>query len=190
MAAARGSALAVLVVALAGCAHSQRAPLDPPSIVPWTSIGSAKLGSERPEIERVYHRPVKVERLRRFFPTGTKYFGRVRVDATYHVRGGVLRVTYVDGEVKALDTTSPRYRLPSGARVGTRVITHQCEKFGDCWRGYAYDDCTGLMIGVSGRIDSYLSFGGRGVDYRELKTHGYRIASIGFGEGNALMLCF
>ena len=190
MAAARGAALALLVVALAGCAHSQRAAVDPPSIAPWTSIGSAKLGADRAEIERVYHAPTKVEHLRRFFPAGTKYFGRVRVDATYRVRGGKLRVTYVDDEVKALDTTSSRYRLPNGIHVGMRVIARRRKGCGDCWRGYAFDDCTALMVDVREPLDAYLSFGPAGVDYRVLKTRGYRIRSIGFGEPSVLLLCF
>jgi hypothetical protein len=190
MAAARGSALAVLVVALAGCAHSHRAPLDPPSIVPWTSIGSAKLGMVRSEIERVYRAPVRVERLRRFFPRTTKYSGRVRVDATYRVRGGTLLVTYVNGKAKALDTTSPRYRLPNGIHVGMRVIARPCREGGACWRGFAFDDCTALMIGPSVPVDTYLSLHAGGVDERVLTTRGYRIGSIGFGDPSALLLCF
>ena len=180
----------LLALAVTGCSHHPRGVVDPPTIVPWTSIGSAALGSPRTDIERVYPAPVKVDRLRRFFPPGTKYFGRVRVDATYRVRGGKLRVTYVEDKAKALDTTSPRYRLPNGIHVGMQVTTHDCGKFGDCWRGYAYDDCTALMINLRERLDSYLSFNSRGVDYRVLKTRDYRIGSIGFGDPNALLLCF
>ena len=190
MAPTRGAAFAVVVAALAGCGHSQRAAVDPPTIVPWTSIGSAKLGAKRAEIERFYHTPTKVEYLRRFFPATTKYSGRVRVDATYRVRGGELRVTYVDDEVKALDTTSPRYRLPNGIRVGMRVITHRRKGCDECWRGYGFDDCTALMVKLRAPLDAYLSFGPAGVDYRVLKTRGYRIRSIGFGDPSVLLLCF
>jgi hypothetical protein len=187
----RGAAVVGLIaVSLAGCAHHERLPLDPPTIVALESIGSARLGSTRTEIDHVYRTPVKIERLSHFFPPGTKYFGRVRVDATYRVRGGTLRVTYVDNRAKALETTSPRYRLADGIHVGTRVITRRCGKFGDCWRGYAYDDCTSLMIKLHGRVDSYLGFAASGVDYRVLMRHGYRIGSIGFGDPNALLLCF
>jgi hypothetical protein len=190
MAATRGAALALVVAALAGCAHSQRAVVDAPTIAPWTSIGSAKLGADRAEIERVYHAPTKVEHLRRFFPAGSKYFGRVRVDVTYRVRGGKLRVTYVDDKAKALETTSPRYRLPNGIHVGVRVITHRHKGCDECWRGYGFDDCTALMIKLREPLDAYLSFGPAGADYRILRTRGYRIRSIGFGDPSVLLLCF
>jgi hypothetical protein len=97
---------------------------------------------------------------------------------------------YVDDGVKAVETTSARYRFTERHPRGMRLMTHPCGKYGDCWRGYAYDDCTSLMISAARRIDSYLSFGSAGVDYRVLRTRGYRIGPIGFGDGDALLLCF
>ena len=46
------------------------------------------------------------------------------------------------------------------------------------------------MIGGPRDVVAFLSLGRHGVDERVLKTRGYRISSIGFGDQNVLLLCF
>src|ERR1043165_6948045 len=106
-----------VAVATAGCSSggSHKAlPSDPPTIRPWASIGAASLRMTRDQIEKTYGHPLRTERIRDYFPVGTKYQGKILERSDYSVRQGLLRVSYVDGRAKVLETTSPRYQTPDG----------------------------------------------------------------------------
>ena len=90
--------------------------VDAPRIVPWTQIGGVRLGDERSVATALYGAPTKTFRERT--PIGTRWYGHRVLSYRYTVPGGVVWVTAVDGRVRALGTSSSRYRTPGGIHVG------------------------------------------------------------------------
>ena len=64
----------------------------------------------------LYGAPTKIFRERT--PVGTRWYGHRVLSYRYPVSGGVLWMTAVDGRVRALGTSSPRYRTPGGIHAG------------------------------------------------------------------------
>src|SRR5947208_15163306 len=93
----RVAALAVVVALAIGCGdgHSQAVVRDPPHIVPRQAIGAARLGMTRARVERVYTDAAKVQRSRRWFAAGTRYYGELRDRRTYQRAGRTLSVWHV-----------------------------------------------------------------------------------------------
>jgi hypothetical protein len=148
----------------------------------------------RDQIEKTYGRPLGAKRYTDWFPVGTKYHGKALEKARYAVKGGSLWVWYVDDRAKVLETTSPRYRTPSGLRVGLHIRGKRCPSVpgGACVGAFFYDDCTGLAIRsvANGKIDVNLQLAGREYDPRALVREGDRIQRIFFGEADVLLTCF
>jgi hypothetical protein len=168
----------VLVVALA--ATPGQAAVDPARIVPWVSIGNARIGDTAADVKRMYGKPAKVEEIGRALPISARWHGHRVVDRTYRVRGGELWVRTVDGRVRAVGTTSPRYVTPRGIRTGLRIAP-RCQKdsSGNClylWRGFVFRECTGWVYGRRGLV---VSLGWK----RE------RVDRIAFGDPDALPIC-
>ena len=148
----------------------------------------------RDEIERTYGEAIRTERETSYFPFGTRYSGKSLERSEYAVRKGTLRVWYVEGHAKVLETTSPRYRTPGGIRVGLHVRGASCPGSGQavCVNGFQYDDCTGFLIPASaeGSLDVHLELAGRGYHPRVLKLRGDRLRRIVFGDDDVLLTCF
>ena len=185
---------------LTGCGpeHSRPVPptapaatRDPVRIVPFQAIGAARIGMKRAPVGRAYGSAVKIERSRRWFPAGTRYYGEVLERRTYRAAGGTLTAWFVRDRVKVLATTSPRYRLPDGSHVGSRIPLRRCPGGGAtsaCWHRYGYDDCTGLLIDSQRpTATSYIAIARPAglVRYRP-----YAVTRIGFGEDDVILLCF
>jgi hypothetical protein len=158
------------------------------------SIGAVTLFMTRRQIERTYGRPVRTERIKDYFPVGTKYQGKLLERSDYRVRQGVLRISYVDDRARVLETTSPRYRTPDGIHVGLHVRGKSCRGIyrGVCVRGFYYDDCTGLLIRsvANGTIGIGLELAGSEYHPDQLRTRGDSVSRILFGDENVLLTCF
>ena len=103
----------------------------------------------------------RTERFRHYFPVGVKYHGKVLVRTTYRIHRGKLIVSYVDGRVKMVETTSRYYRTASGVGVGTRIPRGPChlDQVGGCqyrWRSFTYDECGGAWLGGTRRLTTVL----------------------------------
>lgn len=104
-------------VAFAGSAVARSgSEVDSPRIVPWTQIGGVRLGDKLSTANALYGAPTKIFRERT--PVGTRWYGHRVLSYRYPVSGGVLWMTAVDGRVRALGTSSPRYRTPGGIHAG------------------------------------------------------------------------
>ena len=168
-------------------------PADSARIVPWSAIGSARLGMSRDDIEKTYGRPTKTERLTSYFPIGTRYQGKRLELSRYSVRRGSIGVWYVDQRAKVLETASPRYRTPDGLGAGIRVRGRQCGQFETtvCVRNFRYDDCTGLLLRTPlSPTGVHLELSLRGFQPRRLVHQGARIRRIVFGDEDVLLTCF
>jgi hypothetical protein len=158
------------------------AAADSPRIVPWKQIGAIELGDNITRAEYLYGEPQEIESL--FFPVGTRYHGRAGVRHTYKVPGGELWVEAIDGRIKALATTSPRYRTPTGLHVGSRIPLGPCHRnsYGSCdyrWKSFAYEPvCPPGWIGGTKKRTVFLSMS-KGV-----------VQSIYFGDPQVMLLCF
>src|SRR5712691_11697378 len=112
-------------VAFAGSAGARsRERVDSPRIVSWTQIGGVRLGDQLATANALYGAPTKIFRERT--PVGTRWYGHRVLSYRYPVSGGVLWATAVDGRVRALGTSSPRYRTPGGIHVGMTIRLGPC----------------------------------------------------------------
>lgn len=176
--------LAVLV-ALAGSAVARsREGVDSLRIVPWTQIGGVRLGDKLSTARSLYGAPTKTFRERT--PVGTRWYGRRVLSYRYTVSGGALWVTAVDGHVRALGTSSPRYRTPGGIHVGLTIPLGPCHvsTANPCdyrWRGFRWEECPGGWRIAKPGLDIELVTG------RGRVTH---VSYIEFGDPSALLLCF
>jgi len=173
--------LLVFVAAPAAAETRTAAAADPPRIVAWTSIGDVHLGDTAVNVKRRYGKAQRVQDVSRTMPHGTRWSGHHVVDRTFRVGGGELWVRTVDGRVRAIATTSPRYTTPRGIRAGLHIHSrcHEDGSSGDCipeWRGFVYRDCTGWVYGRRGLVVS-------------LGWKRDRVARVAFGEPNALLIC-
>ena len=127
-------ATTALACALAASGSSSSAAShagDPPRIVPWHLIGNIGLGMSRGRVERLYGRGAVAMPLRD--APAWVYRGR-----------GAIRVEYdLEGDVSAVETTSPAYASRSGIHVGLRLpprlcglVNYRC-KHG--WHGFTYE---------------------------------------------------
>jgi class 3 adenylate cyclase len=80
------------------------------SISVGRSIGSASMGTAEADVRKAYGEP---EATREWTSRG-----RSGTTATYSVQGGILQVSYTDGRVIQIATTSPRYETDGGIHVG------------------------------------------------------------------------
>jgi prepilin-type processing-associated H-X9-DG protein len=172
----QGFALLAPLAAVAGAVS------DTPSIVFNASIGDVRLGIPRSQVVETYGAG-KTERLRGYFPVGVRYHGKVLVRTTYWVHGGKLIVSYVDGRVKMIETTSRYYRSASGVGVGTRIPLGPChyDKSGGCqhrWRSFEYDECGGAWLGGTRRVTTVLYV---------RKSRVYRVQ---IGDVDVVLYCF
>jgi hypothetical protein len=129
-------------------AATQRAA-DPPRIVPWHLIGNVALGMSRARVERLYGRGAVATPLRD--APAWEYRGR-----------GPVRVEYdLDGDVAAVETTSPAYASRSGIHVGLtlpprlcHLVNYRCKH---AWRGFTYesDYRTWERVSKAGRYVRY-----------------------------------
>jgi hypothetical protein len=181
------AASAFLLVGAPGCfaggtKRTQR-PSEPPRIVPWSTIGTARLGMTKDRLEGTYGRPTKSEVESNYFPVGTRYAGKRLERSTYAVYKGTLVVWYVDHRAKVLETNSSRYHAPNGLRVGLR-FTPACGQPGTAchWRDFSLDDCTGLFINTKQQVAPELNVAGA--------SGSYEIQSIRFGDEDVLLTCF
>jgi hypothetical protein len=185
---------------LTGCGHEHsppvaqtppRATADAAHIVPFQSIGATRIGMKRAPVERMYGPALKVERSGRWFPAGTRYYGEVLERRTYRAADGTLTAWFVRDRVKVLETTSPRYRLPDGSHVGSRIPLRPCpegDASGACWHRYGYDDCTGLLI--DSRRPTATSYIAIARPAGLVRYRPYAVTRIGFGEDDVILLCF
>ena len=155
---------------------------DRPSIVFNTSIGHARLGMARSDVIDAYGAG-RTERLRGYFPVGTRFHGKVLVRTTYRVHRGTLIVSYVDGRVKMVETTSRYYRTASGVGVGTKIPRGPChrDQYGGCqyrWRTFEYDECGGAWLGGTRRVTTIL-YVRKGSVYR-----------VQLGDDDVVLYCF
>jgi hypothetical protein len=148
--------------------------------VPWVSIGNAKLGMQILTLNHLYGRPFRVSDLSSSLPSTTRWHGHRVIERTYHVRGGTLWVRTVDGRVRAIGTTSPRYVTPRGIRVGIPAEpTCRKNSLGDCdyvWRGFVFRDCTGWVHGARGLVVS-------------LGWTRDRVDRVAFGDPDVMLIC-
>jgi hypothetical protein len=183
----------VLVVFIATACSDDAAPEDdPPRIVPWSSVGSAELGSTVERVREVYGEPVARQTLN--LPVGTRYANRVVHTESYPVRRGSLVVTYVDDIVKAIETDSPRYRTGEGIGVGAAISRGPCQRneYDSCeyvWRSphgaFGFDECGNAWIRVPAPLEIEI-----GMD-RDLRARPRgRIAWIRFGDLHVVLHCF
>jgi hypothetical protein len=128
------SAATALAFAMAASGSSSSAAshaADPPRIVPWRLVGNIGLGMSRARVERLYGRGAVATPLRD--APAWVYRGR-----------GAIRVEYdLEGDVAAVETTSPAYASRSGIHVGPRLpprlcglVKYRC-KHG--WHGFTYE---------------------------------------------------
>ena len=190
----RAAVLAAAGLTAASCTHHARVrqDLDPPTIVRWHSIGSARIGMKRADIDAAYGKPVGLETIKHYFPVGTRYYGQPVARATYRVSRGRLVVTYVQTRARVLATTSPRYRTPDGIHAGLRIKPHRCRGSYGCWREFAFDECVDSFRTSHGGIDVALPVaeGERRVTAKSMIQQGVRLASISFGDPDVSLLCF
>jgi hypothetical protein len=175
------AALLALFTLLAVPADARpRAARDTARIVPWRSIGAARIGSRITAVNHVYGRPARVRNLSDAVPPTTRWHGHRVIERTYRVRGGELWVRTVDGRVRAVGTTSTRYRTPGGIRVGLRVHSRCRESAaGGCspyWKGFVFQECAGWLYGRRGLVVS-------------LGTARDRVARLAFGDPDVMLLC-
>jgi prepilin-type processing-associated H-X9-DG protein len=171
----RLAALAPLVVAVTSVQ-------DTPSLVIHKSIGEVRLGMARSDVQAAYGSG-RTRRFRNYFPVGTKYHGKVLYRTTYWVHGGKLTVSYVDGRVKMIETTSRYYRTTSGVGVGTHIPRGPChrDEYGGChyrWRGFEYDECGGAWLSGTTRLTSILY------------VRRARVYEVQLGEDDVVLYCF
>jgi hypothetical protein len=83
-------AVAVVLVVAAGVDAKTGARHDSARIVPWVSVGAARLGDAGTALDHVYGRPTSTRDLSRDIPFGTRWHGHHVVDRTYRVQGGSL----------------------------------------------------------------------------------------------------
>jgi hypothetical protein len=171
----RLAALAPLVVAVTTIQ-------DTPALVVHKSIGDVRLGMSRSAVQAAYGSG-RTERLRHYFPVGTKYHGKVLSRATYWVHGGKLVVSYVDGRVKMIETTSRYYRTKSGVGVGARIPRGPCrpDGYGGCryrWRSFEYDECGGAWLAGTKRVTT------------ALYVRHTRVYHVQLGEDEVVLYCF
>ena len=190
----RVAVVAVAAIGVASCqSHDNSSqPRDTPTIVPWRAIGAVALGTRREGVDHVYGAPIKTEKLKGYFPVGTRYYRKRAERVTYRVRGGELVVTYVEGRAKVLTTTSPRYRTPDGIHVHLRIKPHRCAGSEGCWREFAFDECIDSFRTSSQGVDVALPVeeGVRRVTSQSMLRNGVRFASISFGDPDVSLLCF
>jgi hypothetical protein len=105
----------------------------------------------RTEVERRYGKPDRANAARDYyFPVGTRYHGKKLVRAVYRLHRGLLQVDYVDGKVKAIETTSAYYRSASRIGVGVHLPRNRCMRLDETghtgprgckntWRGFNFD---------------------------------------------------
>ena len=177
-------------VALVGSASSAVArSVDAPRIVPWTQIGGVRLGDERSVATALYGAPTKVFRERT--PVGTRWYGHRVFSYRYTVPRGVIWVTAVDGRVRALGTSSPRYRTPDGLHVGSTIPLGRCHvsAANPCdyrWRGFSWEECPAGWRAYKPGLDILLST--KNVFGRPGRVS--RVGYIEFGDPSAMLLCF
>jgi hypothetical protein len=155
---------------------------DRPSIVFNTSIGNARLGMSRNDVVGTYGIG-RSEHFRHYFPVGVKYHGKVLVRTTYRIHRGKLIVSYVDGRVKMVETTSRYYRTASGVGVGTRIPRGPCHRdgYGGCqyrWRSFMYDECGRAWLGGTRRRTTVLY------------VRRSRVYRVQLGEDDVVLYCF
>ena len=191
------AAAAAFAAALTACSphHPDRGlHRDAAQLTPWSSIGDARLGMTRNQIEQTYGRPARTKRYTNWFPLGTKYHGRTLEQAEYAVPGGLLGAWYVGDRARVLETTSPRYETPGGIHVGLHVRGRRCagSPLGVCARGFYYDDCTGFLIRsvANGKIGIDLQLAMLRYEPGRLERKGDRITRIIFGDADVLLTCF
>jgi hypothetical protein len=171
----RLAALAPLVVAVTTIQ-------DTPALVIHKSIGDVRLGMSRSEVVAAYGSGRTV-RWPHYFPVGVKYHGKVLYRTTYWIHGGKLIVSYVEGRVKMIETTSRYYRTRSGVGVGTRIPRGPChpDGYGGCryrWRGFEYDECGGAWLAGTKRVTT--------VFY----VRRVRVYHVQLGEDDVVLYCF
>jgi hypothetical protein len=93
------------------------------------SIGRARLGGSKGSIEQFYGRTRTVRSKRPFFDLLDV---RGAFIASYHLHGGLLRVSYVQSRVVAISTTSRYYTTIGGLGVGAPVSRAKIGRSG--WR--------------------------------------------------------
>jgi hypothetical protein len=171
----RLAALAPLVVAVTTIQ-------DTPAIVIHKSIGEVRLGMARSDVQAAYGSG-RTQRLRHYFPVGTKYHGKVLYRTTYWVHGGKLIVSYVDTRVKMIETTSRYYRTRSGVGVGTRIPRGPChpDGYGGChyrWQGFEYDECGGAWLSLTKRVSTIFY------------VRRSRVYHVQLGDDDVVLYCF
>jgi hypothetical protein len=131
---------------LVGASRSDAAA-DPPQIIPWKSIGLARIGMTQEQLEAVYgassrHAPYPL-------PAGTRYAKQRAWSETYPAHGGKLYVVFLEGRVATLATDSRYYTTPGGIRIGVRVAA-KCKLYRTgghtlcsySWHGFSdYQEC-------------------------------------------------
>jgi hypothetical protein len=124
-----------LVIALAlSAVATATAAADPPTVLIGRSIGAVRLGMTEAAVTAAYGAPKRT--------TEWRVGARKGPVAVYNAPSGRLLVYTDTGRVVAVETTSPRYRLADGIRVGT-VTPRRPREFGFSWRGFRYDACGG-----------------------------------------------
>jgi hypothetical protein len=111
-------------------------------IQPWRAVGGIGIGTSVTRVE--YERGVG---------TGPRQINMgsasVLADTVYRHGGGLLWVSYSNGRVSAVGTTSPGLRTPNGLGVGSRIPLGPCHRIaGGCrywWQGFRYstEPCCG-----------------------------------------------
>jgi hypothetical protein len=177
---ALGVSLALLALLAAPAGAQPRSAADTARIVPWASIGAVKIGMRITAVNHLYGLPARVKDLSSSIPSTTRWHGHRVIERTYRVRGGVLWVRSVDGRVRAIGTTSPRYVTPRGIRVGVHVEP-ACRQnsLGDCdyvWRGFVFRECTGWVHGTRGLVVS-------------LGWTRDRVDRVAFGDPDVMLIC-
>jgi hypothetical protein len=177
---ALGVSLALLALLAAPAGAQPRAVSDTARIVPWASTGAAKLGMKILTVNHLYGSPFRVKDMSSSIPSTTRWHGHRVIERTYHVRGGELWVRTVDGRVRAVGTSSPRYVTPRGIGVGVHVEP-SCRKnsLGDCdsvWRGFVFRECTGWVHGSRGLVVS-------------LGWTSDRVDRVAFGDPDVMLIC-
>jgi hypothetical protein len=112
--------------------------------------------------------------------------------AVYRPHGGVLKVAYVDGDVKTIETTSARYRTASGMGVGAPLPNDRCmrlDQIGDTGppgcrntsRGFNFNgECLdACLTSTSGNAMTVLYM-----------QRGRRIETVRIGDPDVILPCF